>query len=457
MPARTLNGSISRRDWLRWSSLAFAGGALGATGFAESARLARELRIIEVKITPVALPDPPILAASGCHGPYFLRNVIELKTDAGIVGIGETYGNHKSLLQLQKSAELLRGKSAFAYRAFAKPLNAFHPGVFTGIEMACLDAIGKATDTRVCDLLGGPVREEVEFAAYLFYRYRADDPRVLSDSRLADKRGKGDRALDQWGEVRTAERMAEMAFQFREKWGFRVMKLKAGVLPPEEELKTMEMLAERLGPKTPLRIDPNGRWTVPTAIDAGKILDDLPLEYYEDPVDGQNAMASVRNQTGLKLATNSCVSRWRHIRSAVRTQPIDIVLGDIYWFGGLTGLLAVGKAAESLGWGLSYHSNNHAGITMAAMIHALASTPELAYAADTHYVWLAEDADIIEGKNLPIKNGRMTIPESPGLGVKLDRDKLAKAHETYQKSGMKDRDDAATMKVFQPGWKRHLF
>ena len=364
----------------------------------------------------------------------------------------------KALLkELNKAGDLLRGKSAFAYRGFAEPLGKFHPGVYTGIEMACLDAVGKATNCRVCDLLGGPVREEVEFAAYLFYRYAADDPRVLSDPRLVDNRGKGDAALDAWGEVRTPETMTEMAAAFQKKWGFRVLKLKAGVLPVAEELKTMQMMAERFGPNTPLRIDPNARWRVPTAISAGKTLKDLPLEYYEDPVSGQKGMAEVRRQTGLKLSTNSCVSRWQHIKPAVKIEPIDVVLGDIYWFGGLTGLQTLGKAADSLGWGLSNHSNSHAGITMAAMIHALAATPELGYAADTHYVWLAEGKDIIEGKNLTIQNAKMTIPEGPGLGVRLDPDKLAKAHETYQKSGMQNRDDANTMRIFEPGWKRELF
>jgi glucarate dehydratase len=457
MFAQNQNRSISRRDWLRWSALVLGSGALGTPAFAQSTRPSRELRITDIKITPVALPDPPILAASGCHGPYFLRSIIELETDAGITGIGETYGNQKTLRELEQSAELVRGKSAFAYRSFAEPLQKFHPGVFAAIEMACLDAVGQATSCRVSELLGGPVREEVEFAAYLFYRYAADDPRVLSDTRLVDSRGKGDKALDPWGEVRTAESMTEMAAGWRKKFGFRVMKLKAGVLEPAEELRTMEMMAERFGPLAPLRIDPNGRWTVPTAISAAGTLEDLNLEYYEDPVAGQIAMADVRTQTGLKLATNSCVSRWRHVRPAVRTQPIDILLGDIYWFGGLTGLLALGQAAESLGWGLSYHSNNHAGITMAAMIHALASTPQFGYAGDTHYVWLPDGADLIEGPNLPIKDGKMSIPKSPGLGVRLDQDKLARAHEAYRKSGMKDRDDASTMRVFEPGWKRALF
>ena len=89
-----------------------------------------------------------------------------------------------------------------------------------------------------CELVGGPVRESVEFAAYLFYRYAADNPVVLSDPHLVDSRGRGDHALDSWGEVRSAEAMAAMAAQFRDRWGFRVFKLKGGVLAPEIERET---------------------------------------------------------------------------------------------------------------------------------------------------------------------------------------------------------------------------
>ena len=335
----------------------------------------------------------------------------------------------------------------------------YGPALFAGFDMACLDAIGQATGRRVCELLGGPIREDVEFAAYMFYRYAADDPRALDDPRLADDRGRGDRSLDDWGEVRSAEAMTELAARFRDKWGFRVLKLKAGVLEPQEELKTLEMWYERFGDDVPLRIDPNGRWTTSTAISAGRQIRsaDVPLEYYEDPVSGQSRMADVRVQTGLSTATNSCVSRWEHVKPAVRTEPIDVVLGDLYWYGGFGGLQALSTAARQLGWGVGYHSNNHSGICMAAMIHAGASIPELDYAMDTHYVWLPEGADLIEGNNLPIRGGRMQIPVGPGLGVRLDRDKLARAHETYLKSGMRNRVDSETMKRFEPGWKRQLF
>src|SRR5581483_8747645 len=134
-------------------------------------------------------------------------------------------------------------------------------GAWAGIELARLDACGRATGRRLCELLGGPVRPDVEFAAYLFFRYAADHPTVLADPHLADDRGRGDRALDAWGEVRSPEAMADLAAKFRERWGFRVFKLKAGVLPPDVELETMRALAGRLGRDCPLRIDPNGRWT----------------------------------------------------------------------------------------------------------------------------------------------------------------------------------------------------
>lgn len=451
---------LNRRMWL--SQAAVGLGLLGsqrlfAAESPESKRDGTELKITGLRITPIALPDPPLLSAGGCHGPYFLRNIIELETDAGVIGIGETHGGEGVRESLEKSKQLVVGQSAFAYRKFAAALRELGNSTYAGIELACLDAIGRATGRRVCELLGGPVRERVEFASYLFFRYAADHPAVLNDARLVDTRGRSGAALDQWGEVRSTEAMAELAWQFHKEFGFRVHKLKAGVFDPEMELETLEAINDRFNGKHRLRIDPNGRWTVPTALRIGKQLKDLPLEFYEDPVSGQAAMADVRTQTGLPMSTNSCVTRFRHIPAAIRTKPIDVVLGDHHGWGGVTAFQALGTITEMLGWGLSQHSNNHAGITMAAMIHVGAITPQLTYASDTHYVWLPEGADIIDGPNLRISEGHMAVPKGIGLGVTLDQDKLARAHETYKKAGMRQRNDTYTMQKFQPGWKRTLF
>jgi glucarate dehydratase len=250
--------------------------------------------------------------------------------------------------------------------------------------------------------------------------------------------------------------MAELAVKFRDRFGFRVFKLKAGVLAPEVERDTLAAMAERLGPEARLRIDPNARWKTATAIRIGQAIQKLPLEYYEDPVQGQPAMAEVRRATGLKMSTNMCVTQFAHLPEALRVHPIDFLLCDHHYFGGFAGCLALGPIARAAGWTLSQHSNSHAGVTMAAMIHLAALIPELTCASDTHYPWLVAGADIIEGPPLAIRNGAMAVPPGPGLGVTLDRDKLARAHEVYQKCGMRRRDDRTLMRQLEPNWTGEL-
>ena len=75
----------------------------------------------------------------------------------------------------------------------------------------------------------------------------------------------------------------------------------------------------------------------------------LPLEYYEDPVRGQEAMAEVRKATGLKMSTNMCVTRFEHLAGAFRLKPIDVLLCDLHYFGGLAGCLALGPVCDAAG------------------------------------------------------------------------------------------------------------
>jgi glucarate dehydratase len=449
--------NFNRREWLLSGSAAAAASQLATNHtYAAAPPNPSPLRITGLTVTPVALPDPPLLAASGCHGPYFLRNVVELATDSGIVGVGETHGGEGITAALEKARDVVIGKNAFAIRSFARELSALDEACYAGIELACLDACGRAAGRRLCELLGGPVRDEVEFAAYLFYRYASDHPKLLADRRLVDERRRSGHALDDWGEVRTPQAMANMAVRFRERFGFRVFKLKAGVFSPDAELETMRLLHGRLGSEARLRIDPNARWKLETAIRIGKALTDLRLEYYEDPVVGQRDMAEVHQATGLPMSTNMCVTRFGHIPDALRLRPCDVVLADHHYWGGMAGCLALGPIAETAAWRLGQHSNNHAGITMAAMIHLAAALPQLTLASDTHYPWLVEGADLIAGPNLAIRGGRMSLPAGAGLGVELDRDKLARAAETYRRCGMRNRDDAGTIRLIVPAWKPDL-
>ena len=187
---------------------------------------------------------------------------------------------------------------------------------YAGIELACLDACGRATGRRFCELVGGPVRDPVEFAAYLFYRYAADHPVILSDPHLVDSRGRGDRALDSWGEVRTPEAMADHGRAVPRSLGLSRLQAQGGRARARARSRDLEGDVRPAGPRRPLRIDPNGRWKTATAIRIGNQIKQLPMEYYEDPVQGQAAMAEVRRETGLKMSTNMCVTSFAHIPEA---------------------------------------------------------------------------------------------------------------------------------------------
>jgi len=443
---------MNRRTWLTSTAAATSMmlPAWPAGTAAPSRRRLRDLVITNVTVTPVAFPDPPILAASGCHGPYYLRTVLQIETADGVTGIAETLGGQHRTDTFERLKEKMNGRSVLDFQFLREQSPG--PAIYAAWEMACLDAIGRAKNLRLCDLLGGPVRDEVEFASYLFYRYAADNPIVLADKRIVDDRGAGEKSLDQWGEVRTPEAMAQMAWNLHQRYGFRVHKLKGGVLDPKIELRTLHAINERFEGKHALRIDPNARWKEKTAIRIGKQLQDLPLEYYEDPVDSREGMARVRRETGLKMATNVYITSFNQVTPTIRTESVDVVLGDTYMWGGIQTVQALGLLAAGTGWGVGQHSASHAGISMAAMIHLGAVVPRMTYASDTHYIHLAEGHDIINGPKLPIRGGKMAIPEGPGLGVEIDPDKLARAHELYVKCGMRQRDDKPLMRRLVPGW-----
>jgi glucarate dehydratase len=97
------------------------------------------------------------------------------------------------------------------------------------------------------------------------------------------------------------------------------------------------------------------------------------------------------------------------------------------------------------------HSNSHAGISLAAMTHLAAATPNLTNACDTHYPWQVED--VLLGGRLQFEDGSLAPPKGAGLGIELDRAALAKLHETYIQCGLTKRDDEIEMQKVQPGWK----
>jgi glucarate dehydratase len=408
------------------------------------------LKISSVTITPVAFADPPLLNAVGVHEPFALRAVVEVATDAGLSGLGETYADEHHLAALRAVAHAVEGVDAFhtqeIYRrvtgvvgqgghAIASGTVGDTPAadpVFSPFEMACLDIQGKAIGRPVADLLGGAVREAVPFSAYLFYKWAAHPGQEP----------------DGWGEALDADGIVKQARRLVDAFGFTALKLKGGVFPPEEEVEAIRALRAAF-PDHPLRLDPNAAWAPVTAIGVAQALDGV-LEYLEDPTEGIAGMAEVAAHASMPLATNMCVIAFEHLPRAIAADAVQVVLADPHYWGGLRRAKLLAGICQTFGLGVSMHSDPHLGISLAAMTHLAAATPNLDYACDTHFPWRRED--VIAGSPLTFSGGSIRVPDAPGLGVELDRDALDALHEQYLRCGVRERDDTGYMRTVDPSY-----
>jgi len=385
-------------------------------------------------VTPIACPDPPLLNHHGIHESVFLRAIVRIRTDDGLEGVGEGPGGGLYVQQLKAAARHVVGADPYHLEALRVLID--NPRVFSTIEVALLDLIGKATDRSVTDLLGGPARRRVPFSAYLFYKEEGNDD---------------------WGRAITPEELLRQAQRFHDDYGMTVFKLKGGVLDPDDEIATVKLMRDAFGPKAGLRIDPNAAWSVETSIKVAERLRETGLEYLEDPCDGIEAMSQVARHTPIPLSTNMCVTAFDHIPLAFRSRAVQVVLGDHHMWGGLTAFRHLGVICKTLGWGLSQHSNSHLGISFAAMIHAAAAIPNLLYASDTHYPWNAASDIVRETDRFRFRDGAIELWEAPGLGVTIDEDRLAAAAAAYEQRGAAlGRDDVSAMRERRPDWLPHM-
>ena len=422
------------------------------------------MKITEMHITPIALGDPPLLNAAGLHAPWCLRTIVELKTDNGLAGLAEVPGSVAVDQALAAVRDTVIGADPLNWHAVRAriaerclPETSSSRGdkpwdgrtriqVFSACDVACLDLAGQAFDVPVATLLGGVVRDRVPFSAYLFYKFEGAGGDLGWGTEPAANGWAAARqraALDPSGVVEQAEAMVEA-------FGFESIKLKGGVFEPAQEVAAMKALRDAFGPGVPLRLDPNGIWTVETAIRHGQVLAGL-LEYLEDPCRTQKSMAAVRRAVKLPLATNMCTTSFDDLPGSVEHGSEDIILTDHHYWGGLRASMELAAHCRAFGRGVSMHSNNHAGISLAAMTHLGAAMPNLGYALDTHYPWQSED--VIVGGRLKIEGGAVTLPSGPGLGVEIDRKALARAHANYRRCGLSERNDEIEMQKKDASWR----
>ncbi|MGH9352131.1 MAG: enolase C-terminal domain-like protein [Terriglobia bacterium] len=392
------------------------------------------MKIADVRATTVTVPlEAPLRHANGCHWGRFVRTIIEVETDNGIIGLGEMGGGGESSeaaflglkaylvgrdpARLEELRFIISNPTASLYNNRTQ--------ILAALEFACLDILGKAWGVPVSEILGGRIRDRVQFASYLFFRYP----------------NSGGAA----GEVRTVDQLVAHSKELKARYGFLSHKLKGGVFPPDYELECYRALAAAL-PGDSFRFDPNGVWSTAQAVRFGQAIENLNNDYLEDPVFGLNGMRETRQKLRMPLATNTVVVNFEQLAANVLNTAVDVILLDTTFWGGIHPCIKAAGICETFQLGVAVHSSGELGIQLATMLHLGAVTPNLAFAADAHYHHLMDD--IIEGGKMRYERGSIAVPTGPGLGVTLDRSKLALYHDLYKRLGSYPYDQDP----LRPGW-----
>ncbi len=377
------------------------------------------MRITDLEAYTVALPfRAPIMSAFGISYPARVRTFIRLHTDVGLVGHGETGINPLHYfdrdVQRRRFETTIRptviGESPYDHAWICRKL--FYAAEANAIEIACWDLMAQAAEVPLYQLLGGGGKcERVPVAGYCFFRAAAQD-------------GSGAVTLDNF---------AQHCQHMQQAHGFNVLKLKLGAHHPHAEIPVIKQVRDVVGDQIELRIDPNGCWSLGTALRTIGRLEAVNLEYIEEPVrsqgpaDGTTAtqnLRRLRSSSRTPLAADHCY-RMDLLTQIIRADAADIVLADLYGCGGVAATLQYCHTASAFGLGVALHSGAETCIGQVAKLHIHAALGhELQYAGDAIYPEYMDG--VLVGGKLAIEDGYMAVPQEPGLGVRFDDDKLAK-------------------------------
>lgn len=392
------------------------------------------MHIRDIRATPVTVPiEAPLRHANGCHWGRFVRTIVEVEASNGLIGLGEMGGGGESAtlaFEALKPYLVGRDPSRIEEMRFvvANPTASLYNNrtqMWAAIEFACLDLLGQEWGVSVSEILGGRLRSRVPFASYLFFRYPLPD--------------------DGQHEVRTVDQLVREARSLKEQHGFTSHKLKGGVFPPEYELECYHALADAL-PGDTFRFDPNGVWSVEQGVWFGRQIEGIRNDYLEDPVFGLEGLRRIREKLRIPLATNTVVVNFEQLGANVLDTAVDVVLLDTTFWGGIRPCIKAAGICDTFQLGVAVHSSGELGIQLATMLHLGAVLPNLTFSADAHYHHLLDD--VIEGGKMRYENGSIAVPAGPGLGVRLDREKLARYHDLYQQLGTYPYDQDP----LRPGW-----
>jgi len=350
----------------------------------------------------------------------FSRAIIQVETDEGIVGLGETTTLDQGKV-VEDIAPLLIGKNPLDIAGCElaclpewKTLSitgGCHPiaAAFGAIDMALWDIKGKVANQPLYQLLGGAYRKEITFTEYFGIESTLQsDGSYKKDSR--------------------PEAIAEYCVKMREEHGSTFFEGKMAMSDNFwQDIHIIKMLRERLGKEAMIRLDANYGYSLPTAKLVCKHLEELDIRNIEDPVALYEDMAELKQFTRMSISTHLSDLR----RAVYAGAPDNFCIHPVI-HGGIMNTIRFIGACEQFGKGVWFYSGD-TGIATSVYMHLSAACQHVTEPSQALLRWAMNDV-IEEGPFRP-KNNVLSVPEKPGIGVTLDKAALAAAHKDYIDNG----------------------
>jgi len=373
------------------------------------------MKITEIKTTPLLLPyKKPFYWAQGIiSGAEII--LLEVKTDTGITGYGESMASPSAIAVeslLQQAAKHCLGHSIFdntaLIRGAYKQLFAAHgtcsaprfgAQILAGLEMALWDAMGKSLKQPVHRLLGGKVRDGIQYFGF----------------------PQGD----------TPEQLAEEARQWVQK-GCEVIYIKVG-RGEALDLANVASVRAAIG-DTRLRIDANEAWDQLTAARMLRKLEPFVIEFVEQPTpsDSLAALAQLKQTSAIAIAADQLVFTPEDVYDVCRHQAADLLVLGLHETGGIDRFRKACAIAEAAGINICLHGLYESGITTCASNQVAAVTANLDDGNQYMNHFLVED--IIQQPSLELEAGKLPVLCGDGLGFELNHDAVQRAAEVHRQT-----------------------
>ena len=200
------------------------------------------------------------------------------------------------------------------------------------------------------------------------------------------------------------------------------IKIKVGLPDSKEDLRRVAGIREHIGWDVPLMVDANQQWDRATALRMGRQLEEFNLIWIEEPLDAYDfeGHAHLAQVLDTPIATGEMLASVAEHKGLISANGCDIIQPDAPRVGGITQFLRLAALADERGLGLAPH------FAMEIHLHLAAAYPREPWVE--HFDWL----DPLFNERLETKNGRMMVPDRPGLGVSLSDQARAWTTETAE-------------------------